>query len=433
MKHAYSDVIAFRRDPLTFLLDRGSNAGDEALTPLGLGPSPVFLVTDPTLVKPMLKLGEDFVDKGRLLRKLQPIVGWSSLILNGEEHRRRRGAIHKHLARGAAERLVPQMAAEIRAVAARLAKEDYFKPHAVTAPLAIRMMCIAVFGRQVLTRGDEVALVDAVNTVEDDVAKEIFRVFPLAPWTWWFRQRRQKQAKKAMSFVVDRVKERGAETSAMKSLEELQLSGDDLRDELLTLLLAGHHTTGSTAAWILYHLATEPGLAERVAAEAADATDDNGEIIPSRLKDLQYSQTLMREVLRLYPAGWWFSREVRKPMEFGGRKLTPGTSLLVSPWHFHRDHRFWDEPHAFRMDRTYNGDAYIPFGAGPRACVGMGVAMLELQLLALEIASSYVIDDVQPVPAPWPKASVTLLPPPMSMRIRPKGIPLPNYHAVAAE
>ena len=69
------------------------------------------------------------------------------------------------------------------------------------------------------------------------------------------------------------------------------------------------------------------------------------------------------------------------------------------------------------MDRKYAGDAYIPFGAGPRACAGMGVAMLELQLLALEIAASYRFEGVTPNPAPWPKASVTLIPPAMSISI----------------
>jgi len=419
MKHWFADVSAFRRDPLKFLVTQGSNPGNDQLVPLALGPRPTFLVTDADLVRPMLKLTEDFVEKGRLLHTLQPIVGWSMLILNGDEHRRRRGAVHKHLARGAAERLVPQMSAQIRAVAARLARERDFNPHRVTAPLAIRMMTVAVFGQQVLSRGDEVALVDAINTVEDDIADQMFRVMPVMPWERYRRRRRRQRAKAEMLRVVDQVRHRGAATAALRSLEELNLSEVDLRDEILTLLIAGHHTTGSTAAWLLYHLAIEPGLIEKIAEEAVQATNAEGEIVASKLKDLHYSQTLMHEVLRLYPAGWWFSRETVRPMEFGGRKLKKGTSLIVSPWHFHHDPRYWDAPNEFRLDRSYTSNAYIPFGGGPRACVGMGVAMLELQLMALEFASSYVFERVDPVPAPWPKASVTLLPPPIQISIRP--------------
>lgn len=419
MKHWFADVSSFRRDPLEFLVERGSGSNGAQLAPLAFGPRPAFLVCDAGLVRPMLKMDEQFLEKGRLLHTLKPIVGESMLVLNGEEHRRRRKAVHKHLARGAAERLVPQMSAQIRAVAAGLARETDFNPHRIAAPLAIRMMTIAVFGQQVLSRGDEVALIDAINTVEDDIADQMFRVLPVPPWVWWQRRRRRRRAKAAMLLVVDRVRQQGAATNALRSLEELGLSDEDLRDELLTLLIAGHHTTGSTATWLLYHLATEPGLVAKIAAEAARATNADGELVAGKLKNLPYSLALMHEVLRLYPAGWWFSREAVCDIEFGGRTLKRGTSLIVSPWHFHRDPRYWDKPNEFRLDRTYTSDAYIPFGAGPRACVGMGVAMLELQLLALEFAASYVFERVEPVPAPLPKASVTLIPPPIKIALRP--------------
>ncbi len=105
-------------------------------------------------------------------------------------------------------------------------------------------------------------------------------------------------------------------------------------------------------------------------------------------------------------------------MAFGGLHLKPGTSLIISPWQLHRDPRHWADPDAFRLDRTYTTKAYVPFGAGPRACVGLGVAMLELQLLALEIAAAYRFESVTPFPAPLPKPSVTLIPPEMSIAIR---------------
>ena len=106
-----------------------------------------------------------------------------------------------------------------------------------------------------------------------------------------------------------------------------------------------------------------------------------------------------------------------QPVTIGGRDLKVGTSLLLCPWQLQRDPRHFEQPDRFLMTRRYNTDAYIPFGAGPRACAGMGVAMLELQLLALEIAAAYRFTAVSPNPAPWPKASVTLVPPPMTIDI----------------
>jgi cytochrome P450 len=417
MRHRFSDVSAFRRDPLQFLLQRG-NGTTEALAALNLGFRPVFLVTDPELIKPLLKVNEADANKGRIMQKLRPILGNSSLLIGGDEHRRRREVLHEHLARGQAERYLPQMTAEIRALGVQLLRHGRFDPHHVTAPLALRIICITVFGRQVISAGDEQALVAAVNSIEDDVADEMFRVFPLSPWAWMARRRRRAFAKIAMSFVIDKLRREAAATSALKALEELGISSDDVRDEILTLLLAGHHTTGSTAAWLLYHLAAEPGLMDKIAKEAAAASDENGEISSEGLKQATLSQALVREVLRLYPATWWFSREVRRPITLGKYHLKPGTSLIISPWQMQRDPRQWDAPDQFRLDRNYTSRAYLPFGAGPRACVGMGVAMLELQVLALEMAAAYQFGAVHPLPAPSPKASVTMIPPEMSIEIR---------------
>jgi cytochrome P450 len=418
MRPWFWDSPAFLRDPLTYLLDRAA-PGAAPLEQLHISHRRMFLVTDPRLVKPILKTSETIVQKGFLVRKLAPIVGLSSLVLNGEEHLKRRRATHKHLARGELDRLLPQFCAEIRSLAAALMRKEAFAPHPATAALAIRFVCIAAFGKRVLNPADESVLLNAVHSTEDDLAAEIFSFWPNAPWLWHRRSRRDL-AKRAMGLIVDRVRDQVAETSILRSLEAIDLDEEAIRDELLTLLLAGHHTTGTAAAWLLYHLAVQPGMLERVAEEADFATGLDGELMPSRLHDCETSAALVREVLRLYPSSWWFSREVTTSIEIGGRTLRRGDSIIVSPWAYHHDPRHWDDPEAFRTDRDYGTPAYMPFGVGPRACVGIGLAMLELQLLALEIAGAYTIENVGPTPARWPKASVTLTPPPMSLRLSPR-------------
>jgi cytochrome P450 len=321
------------------------------------------------------------------------------------------------MAKGNVERFLPQMCAEIRAVGAKLARLGSFDPHSYTAALALRSICIAVFGTQVISAGDEEALVQAVEIIEDDLADDMFRVAPVGPVGWLRRRRRRAFAKLAMSTVVERLRDRAGSTSALKDFEILGLSDRDLHDEILTLLLAGHHTTGTTAAWVLYYLAANPALMDSIAAEADECLDDGGELRADAVRRADLSATLVKEVCRLYPAAWWFSREVMQPVSIGGRKLKRGTSLLICPWQLQRDPRHWESPDEFLMTRKYTTDAYIPFGAGPRACAGMGVAMLELQLLALEMAAAYRFTGVVPNPAPWPKASVTLIPPMMNINI----------------
>ncbi|OQW59452.1 MAG: cytochrome P450 [Proteobacteria bacterium SG_bin9] len=416
MPHMFSDVRSFRHDPLSFLLARG-NSNPMGLQRLHLGPAPVFLVTDPALIRPILKAPEDEIGKGRLIKKLTPVFGQSSLMLHGDEHKRRRAVLHKHMARGNVERYLPQMCAEIRAVGARLAKLGTFDPHDFTAALALRTICIAVFGRQVISHGDEEALVQAVGMIEDDLADDMFRVMPIGPWGWLRRKRRRGFAKLAMSTVVERLRSGANQTSALKDLEDLGLSNQELHDEILTLLLAGHHTTGTTAAWVLYHMAADRDLMDAIADEAESCTGSHGELRVDDVRKAERSLALVKEVCRLYPGAWWFSREVLKTTTVGNQTVKAGTSLLICPWQLQRDPRLWDAPNEFSLNRKYTSDAYIPFGAGPRTCAGMGVAMLELQLLALEIAASYRFAGVTPNPAPWPKASVTLIPPPMSISI----------------
>jgi len=405
----FLDVEPFRRDPLQFLLDR-TFGFPEGLEELALGPQAYYLVTDPKLARQILKSDEDFIDKGRLVRKLRPLIGKSHLTLSGEEHRKRRNVLHNQLARGVANRYVGAMSAVIRRTAAGMMRERRFDAHEITGPLAVSLASVALFGDNVLSAGDRQVLVGAMKSIEDEIAAEMFRAWPHAPWSYFTLRKRRKPALDAMSFVVQRIRKNAAESSILRSLETLDLTNEQIRDEILTMLLAGHHTTGTAGAWILYHLAVQPGLADAIAQEMREITDRDGEVVPSRTNDAKMSLALVREVLRLYPSAWWFSREVRRTVTLANRKLRPGTSLIISPWQMHRDSRFWNDPHTFSIDRHY-GDAYMPFGAGPRACVGMGVAMLELQLLSLEIAASVELSAASPTPAPWPTPSVTLVPP----------------------
>ncbi len=417
MMHWFSDVRPFQHNPLEFLLDRAYGF-PSALEPIALGPRPYYLVTDPQLARQILKSDEEFIDKGRLVRKLRPLLGDSHLMMSGEKHRVRREVLHHQLARGVATKYVPAMAATIRKTAAGLAREFQFDAHQVTGPLALSLACVALFGDNVLSEGDRQVLVAATKTIEAEVAAEMFRTWPLAPWDYISRARRRKPALAAMEFVVNRVRKDAAASGVLRSLEELRLSDDQIRDEILTMLLAGHHTTGTAGAWILYHLAVEPGLAEAIAQEAHEISDDGGEISTAGLKNADISLAFVREVLRLYPSAWWFSRETKRTVTLDGRKLRRGTSLIISPWQMHRDPRFWrSDPHRFNLERSYTGAAYMPFGAGPRACVGMGVAMLELQLLALEMSAAYEFRSASPSPAPWPTASITLVPPPISIEV----------------
>ena len=413
----FGDLPAFRRDPLDFFLARGT-AAKGPFVKLAMGLAPVYLVTDPAYIKPIMKAGEDTIDKGRLIQKLRDVIGQSSMVLSGDRHRERRAVIHQQLARGVSTTYVRQLSAIIRHHAALLAREQVFDAHATTAPLALRMTSMILFGSRALTPGDENMLVEAVHMVEDDLAASMFKLAPDLPWVRRRKTRRLQEGRRMMSMVINRARSKAAESSLLRALQTLNLSDEELNDEILLLFLAGHHTSGTAAAWLLYHLAVNENLCDAIAREAHSVSDDTGEIRPDQLRNAPLSLAAVRETLRLYPSAYWLSREAKQPVELANIKFKRGTSFLMSAWHMHRDPRYWDRPDEFDISRAHmKNPAYIPFGAGPRACVGMGVGLLELQLLALEMAASLEFRDATPFPAPRPKPSVTLIPPQIRIEV----------------
>jgi cytochrome P450 len=261
-----------------------------------------------------------------------------------------------------------------------------------------------------MSTGDENAIITAIHLVEDDLAEEIFRAFPHTPWSYVRKKRKLKRARDIMSVVVERMRKNAKTQSLLRAFEELGLEGVDLRDEVLLMLLAGHHTTGTAATWLLYHIATQPELADKLALEAAALSNDSGELTAHAVQRAHVSKRFVQEILRLYPSTYWMSRETKRPLELAGIRLKAGTSLILSPWHLHRDPKYWQRPNEFDCDRDYTCKAYMPFGYGARACVGMMVSTIELQVMALEFAAAFAIGVVSKVPPDPPRPSVTLVP-----------------------
>jgi len=162
-----------------------------------------------------------------------------------------------------------------------------------------------------------------------------------------------------------------------------------LRDEVMTLLLAGHETTANTLAWTLYLLAQHPEVQSRLAAEVGEAR--NGRLPEAgNLQQLPFTQMVLMESQRLYPPAWAIGRKAIGAFEVGGYRLAGGTNVVVSQWVMHRDARYFPDPERFDPDRWREDSlgrrslpkfAYLPFGAGPRVCVGANLALTESALV----------------------------------------------------
>ena len=420
IKHWFSDVRAFRLDPLSLISSRGTQSS-EAVVPLALGPRPVVLVRDPQAVKSLMKLSEEISDKGRLVQKLRDVIGASSLTLSGDDQRKRRAVLHERLSRGVASTYVPQMLATIRATCLQLSKELTFRADIVGGSLALKLICIALFGHRALTSGDEVAIMDAVNALEADLQAEMFRFLPRTPWQKRRDLEIRARALTTIAHIITKVRASASNSSVLTALTDLGLSDIEIRDEITTMIIAGYHTTGAAITWLIHYLACERNAADLIRLEYHQVSDAAGEIVPDRLAAASVSMAFVKEVLRLYPSAWWTTRELKQPTTVGNAALKKGTTLIVSPWLYHRDARNFEQPDSFQLNRSFASSSYLPFGAGPRACVGMGVALLELQLIALEFATTLSVTEV---PSQANKAAIpgiTLSAPPLEFKVKVRG------------
>jgi cytochrome P450 len=168
-----------------------------------------------------------------------------------------------------------------------------------------------------------------------------------------------------------------------------------MRDELITILLAGHETTASTLSWTWYLLSTHP---EAAAAMHAEVVEVLGDRTPDHedLARLPYTTTVIQETMRLYPPVWGLTRKSVAADEIDGYRVPAGADVMISPYTLHRHPGFWPEPNEFRPERfatsatpVSNRYAYIPFGAGPRVCVGSHLGMMEATLIAAMVAREF--------------------------------------------
>jgi cytochrome P450 len=195
-----------------------------------------------------------------------------------------------------------------------------------------------------------------------------------------------------------------------------QMNNRQLRDEVVTLFLAGHETTALTLAWTWYLLGKHPEMERKFHGELDEVLGAHEATIAD-LPMLKYTEQMVKESMRLYPPAYGLGREAIEDSEIGGYQIPKGTQVFMFQWATQRDSRFFDEPLQFRPERwtpRFEGSlpkyAYFPFGGGPRACVGASFAMMEIILVLATIGQRFRLELV-------PNHPVTILP---AMSLRPR-------------
>jgi cytochrome P450 len=194
-----------------------------------------------------------------------------------------------------------------------------------------------------------------------------------------------------------------------------RMSDAQLRDEVMTLFMAGHETTANTLAWTWFLLAGHADAESRLHAELAQVLGGRSPVMAD-LPRLSYTESVVNETLRVYPTVWVIGREATEPVELGGYRIPAGTTVFMPQWVIHRDGRWYDDPEQFRPERWEGGliqrihrYAYFPFGGGPRICIGNNFAQMEATLILATIAQKFRVR-LAPDAVVKPLATITLRP-----------------------
>jgi cytochrome P450 len=173
------------------------------------------------------------------------------------------------------------------------------------------------------------------------------------------------------------------------------MTSRQLRDEVVTMFLAGHETTANALSWTWYLLARHPQVETRMISELRDVLGDRTPAV-SDIARLQYTSLVIKESMRLYPPVGGIGRETRTKLQIGPYIVPAGTNIFMSQWLMHRNPRYFDEPDAFiperwtaDFERQLPAFAYFPFGGGPRLCIGTSFAMTEMIVLLALIARKF--------------------------------------------
>ena len=382
-----------------------------------------FLVSHPDHIEDVLITNTGKFIKGRVLRANRHLFGNGLLTSEGQFWLRQRRMMQPafHRAR------IGNYAATMTACATRLLES--WKPgqpidlHDAMMRLTLQVVGKTLFSADVERDAPQVG--ETLHVLLEYTAD--FRRLVMTPK--WLPTKQNLQAKRAvrqLTQIIDRIiqqhRQSGEDNGDLLSMllhaqdeDGSRMTPQQLRDEALTLFLAGHETTASTLSWTWWLLAENPRVEEKLHAELDCVLNGRTPTLDD-LPRLTYLSHILAESMRLYPPAWAIARLAIEDHELGGYPVPKGTGIAAAPWVVHRDPRWYDHPEEFLPER-WEGDllkkiprfAYFPFSFGARQCIGNSFALMEAHLVLATIAQQFRfrLQAGRPV---VPLASITLRP-----------------------
>ncbi|MBK8171350.1 MAG: cytochrome P450 [Sandaracinaceae bacterium] len=389
-----------------------------------------ILVSSPEGAKHVLVDNAKNYRKSRNYDGLRVMLGNGLLTSEGDFWKRQRRlsqpAFHRDRLSRFADQMVSVTDEMIAAWQPRAKSGEAFDVHDDMMALTLRIVALTLFdvdvaGKQAADIGDAVTV--AVHWANAHIQTPL-RVPLLVPIP---RNVKFKKALRTLDTLVQNIiTQRRATPSQKHDLLAMYMEAEDadtgekmtdkqLRDEVMTLILAGHETTANALSWTFYLLSQNAEARERMHAEVTRVLSGRAPTFDD-VKALEYTGWVLQEAMRLYPPVWVFEREAQEDDMIDGFHIPKGAGVAVSPFIMHRDPAYWENPEAFDPERfspersaTRSKHLYLPFGGGPRICIGNMFAMMEAQLILARMAQSFRLDHVVGHPVE-PDPVVTLRP-----------------------
>jgi len=400
------EMFAFRHDPLKFLTRVAREYGD--VSRFRVGPQAFYFLNHPDLVRDVLVTHHERFHKGRALQRAKRLLGEGLLTSEGEHWQRQR-----RLAQPAFHRQRLQGYGRVMVDYAERASARWREGEALDISQEMMRLTLSIVGKTLFdadVERDASEVGGALSEIMDLFGylmfpfAELMEKVPILPPVRRFNRARARLDQVVYRIIDERRRggeDRGDLLSMLLLAEDEEgdrtgMSNEQVRDEAMTLFLAGHETTANLLAWTWYLLALNPEAERRLHAEIDAALEDGRPPTVDDLPRLRYTEMVVSEVMRLYPPAWAVGRRAVADHEAGSYLVPAGSLILVSQYVAHRDPRFWPDPERFDPERWTPEAragrpqfAYFPFGGGPRRCVGEAFAWMEATLILATLASRW--------------------------------------------
>jgi cytochrome P450 len=405
-------LAAMRRDPLGLLMDCARRYGD--VVEIRFPPWSSFLLVHPRDIRHVLQENHRNYWKGIVFQKLERIAGKGLVFSDGELWRRQRQLAQPAFHRDRISAMGEMMAETTSEMLERWhADTDAGQPVDIAAAmsrLTLEIVAKALFGTDLAEDKEEFCravtggLAYANHVVNHMFTPPLFIPTPanrlgrraiqsLDRTVWKIIERRRRDGQDRGDLLSMLTQARDAETNET-------MTDQQLRDECVTFLIAGHETTAVALSWAWHLLALHPSAERTLHAEIAEVLEGRTPTVRD-LGDLVYTRKVLEESLRLYPPVWATNRAAHEEDEVSGWHIPRGASVTVSPYVTHRHPAFWEHPEDFDPERFSPARsaerpeyAYFPFGGGPRGCIGKQFALMEGQLVLAMVAQRFRLQGV---------------------------------------